>query len=185
MHLLIRSDFEQTRKSKGTLKKLLQEEDIQKWAFGTTITAMKAEIRDIETKSQDVYVKGMKTELENLRDRTLYFGSYKPENIEMATGILADDVHKVIMEHAPTLYSLLKTLSHDRRTESPQTESRITTILQILCFNRNQNMGKLPYCYIAPVLCRISLTIEDKRPGYIHGRGIGIMKQKCSNCLDY
>jgi hypothetical protein len=44
------------------------------------------------------------------------------------------------MEHAPTLYSL-KTLSHDRRTESPQTESRITTILQILCFNRNQRNG--------------------------------------------
>jgi hypothetical protein len=36
----------------------------------------------------------MKTELENLRDRTLYFGSYKPENIEMATGILADDVQR-------------------------------------------------------------------------------------------
>jgi hypothetical protein len=120
------------------LKQLLQEEDIQKWAFGTTIAAMKAEIRDTETKSQEVYIKGMKTELNNLRDRTLYFGSYKPENIEMATGILADDVHKAIMEYAPTLYSLLKTLSHDRRTESPQTESRITTIFQILCFNRNQ-----------------------------------------------
>jgi hypothetical protein len=104
------------------LKKLLQEEDIQRWAFGTTITAMKAEIDDKETKSREVYIKGMKTELENLRNRTLYFCSYKPENIEMATGILADYVHKVIMEHAPTLYSLLKTLSHDRRTESPQTE---------------------------------------------------------------
>jgi hypothetical protein len=76
IQLLVRNDFEQTRKSKGMLRKLLQEEDVQKWAFGTTITAMKAEIRDIETKSQEVYIKGMKTELENLRDRTLYFGSY-------------------------------------------------------------------------------------------------------------
>jgi hypothetical protein len=54
---------------------------------GTTVAAMKAEIRDIETKSQEIYIKGMKTELENLRDRKLYFGSYKPEHIEIATSI--------------------------------------------------------------------------------------------------
>jgi hypothetical protein len=72
IQLLIRNEFEQTQKSKDMLKKLLQEEDIQRWAFGTTITAMKAEIDDKETKSQEVYIKGMKTELENLRDRMLY-----------------------------------------------------------------------------------------------------------------
>ena len=122
------------RNVKRDLKQLLQEEDVQKWAFGEPIATSVATV-------QAVYIKSLEKELEHLRDRSPYFGSYNCNNIEMAIEMGEDVLRDAITEHTPLLSNLLTILCQDRRTASPQTNSRIATIIQVMCFNRNQRKG--------------------------------------------